>query len=215
MKKILSIFTILIVFSSNVFAADEDLDLEIKKIQTNWAISKYQSEDNDQKIAGFRKCAKLAEELVTQYSNSAKPLIWQGICLSSEAELTKLTALGKVKEAKKIFEKALKINETELEGSAYMNLAVLYHRVPGWPIAFGDKQISEEYFKKALEISPNNIDANYFYALFLADVKDDYQVALRHLEIALNAPVRNRPLADEQRRIEIRQKIEKFKSELN
>ncbi len=215
-KKILKISAILAILSSNVFAAEgESLDQEIRQIQKDWAISKYKSKTKNEKIDGYRKCADAAEKLAAIFSQNAEPLIWQGICLSSEAELTKLSALGKVKEAKKIFEKAAKIDEKALDGSAYTNLAVLHHRVPGWPIGFGDEDIAEEYFKKVLAIAPNNVDANYFYALFLQSKKDDVELALKHLKIASKAPSRNRPLADSMRKKEIVQKIQEFKEEIN
>lgn len=214
MKKILQITALIAFTSLNSFANENVIDQEIKEIQENWAISKYQSKDNNGKIEGYQKCATKSENLLKNYPNSAKLLIWQGICLSSEAELVKLKALGKVKKAKKLFEEAAKIDEKSLDGSAYTNLAVLYHRVPGWPIGFGDSKKSEEYFKKVLKIAPDNIDANYFYALFLADKKDDYKLALKYLEIAKKSPSRNRPLADNARKKEIEEKIIEFKKKI-
>ena len=132
--------------------------------------------------------------------------MWQGICTASQAELLKISALGKAKDAKALFEKALKVDEKALNGSAYTNLGVLYHRVPGWPIGFGSKELAQENFKKALEIAPKNIDANYFYALFLID-QDKKSEALEHLKIALDAPSRNRPFADKKRKEEVQNKI--------
>lgn len=204
---------IILAFTSNIAFAEipKELDLQIKQLQKDWAISKYKSANKDQKIKGYRKCANKAKALTKSYPNTAEALIWQGICLSSEAELTKLSALGKVKEAKKIFELAARINEKALDGSAYTNLAVLHHRVPGWPIGFGSDEVAEKYFKKVLAIAPNNVDANYFYALFLESEKDNNKLALHHLEIALKSPSRNRPLADSERKKEILKKIREIK----
>ncbi len=214
MKKLLQLAVILIMAPNFVFAEIPDgLDQGIKQIQKDWAIAKYQFETKDQKIEGYRKCVSKADSLIALYPNKAEGLIWKGICLSSEAELTKLTALGKVKKAKKIFEEAARINDKALDGSAYTNLAVLHQRVPGWPIGFGDEDIAEEYFKKALAIAPNNIDVNYFYALFLRDEKE-YEAALKHLRIALDSPSRNRPLADLERKKEIKKEIVETKAKL-
>jgi tetratricopeptide (TPR) repeat protein len=210
-KNILAKLLIILAFAaSNIAFAKQssELNSQIEQIQKDWAISKYQSENKDQKIEGYRDCAKKAQTLTISYPDSAESLIWQGICLASEAELTKLSALGKVKEAKRLFEKAAEINDKALDGSAYTNLAVLYHRVPSWPIAFGDREIARKYFKKVLEISPNNIDANYFYALFLEG--EDNKLALEHLNLALKAPSRNRPLADSERKKSILQKIKEI-----
>ena len=41
--------------------------------------------------------------------------------------------------------------------------------MPGFPVGFGDDKKAKELLKKALEINPNGIDPNYFYAEFLFD----------------------------------------------
>ena len=105
MKKLLQVLSLSLLVSFNAYALESnEVDQEISQIQKDWAISKYKSKDNDQRIAGYRQCAQKSQNLAKKYPDSAKALIWQGICLSSEAELTKLTALGKVKEAKELFD---------------------------------------------------------------------------------------------------------------
>ena len=47
-----------------------------------------------------------------------------------------------------------------LDGSAYNSLGVLYYKVPGWPVGFGDKAKARELLQKALAINPKGIDAN-------------------------------------------------------
>lgn len=207
MKK-LSLFLAFILAAKISFA--QDLDSEIKALQEAWTAAKYQSKNKDEIVAGLDACAKKAEEVTKNFPESANPVIWNGICLASQGEYLKMTALPKVKAAKKLFEKSLTINPKALDGSAYTNLGVLYHRVPGWPIGFGDAKKAEENFKKALEISPNGIDSNYFYGAFLLD-EDRFDEAKKHLEIALNAPGRNRPLADQKRREEIKAALDKIK----
>jgi tetratricopeptide (TPR) repeat protein len=206
MKKI-SLLLALILVAKTSFA--QDLEPEVKDLQEAWTAAKYQSKNKDEIVAGLEKCAAKAAEVENLYPQSANPVIWHGICLASQGEYLKMTALPKVKEAKKLFEKALTINPKALDGSAYTNLGVLYHRVPGWPIGFGDKKKAEENFKKALEIAPQNIDANYFYGAFLLS-QDRLDEAKKYLEIAANAPGRNRPLADQKRREEIKAALDKI-----
>lgn len=191
---------------SQIAAADELSD-GIKKAQKIWEQSKYIETEKSQKLAKLEECAAFAKTLAEKFTKQADGYIWQGICTASQAELLKLSALGKAKEAKAIFEEALTINDKALDGSAYTNLGVLYHRVPGWPIGFGDSELAEENFKKALAIAPRNIDANYFYALFLIG-EDKVDEAKKHLEIAAKAPSRNRPLADKKRKEEIAKALE-------
>ena len=49
-----------------------------------------------------------------------------------------LSALNLVKQAKGLYESALKLQPDALDGSAYNSLGVLYYKVPGWPVGFGD-----------------------------------------------------------------------------
>lgn len=207
MKKLSQLAILFALICGDAFAAD--MNDSIKKIQDDWANAKYNSKDKKEIIAGLEACAKEAHELSSAFPQNAEPVIWEGICLSSQGEYLKMTALPKVKAAKALFEKALTINDKALSGAPYTNLGVLYHRVPGWPIGFGDKKKAEENFKKAMEIAPENIDANYFYAMFLID-QDRLDEAKQHLETAAKAPGRNRPLADAKRKEEIAAALKKI-----
>ena len=66
--------------------------------------------------------------------------------------------------SKNLLLQAEKIDSNALNGSIYTSLGSLYYKVPGWPIGFGDNSKALIYLKKALQINPNGIDANYFYA---------------------------------------------------
>jgi Tfp pilus assembly protein PilF len=79
----------------------------------------------------------------------------------------------------------------------------LHYKVPGWPLGFGDKKKARAYLEKALQINPNGIDPNYFYADFLRE-RGEYEQAIQHYEKALAAPARpGREDADAGRRQEI------------
>ncbi len=45
-----------------------------------------------------------------------------------------------MKEAKGLFEEVIAQEPNTLEGSALTSLGTLYYKVPGWPVAFGDKE---------------------------------------------------------------------------
>ncbi len=121
-----------------------------------------------------------------------------------------LGALGLVKEAKAKLEIALKQDPKALDGSAYTSLGSLYYQVPGWPVGFGDDEKAEQLLKQALAINPTGIDPNFFYGDFLLDQGRKAE-AKGYLEKALNAPPRpGRELADQGRRIEIRDRLDKL-----
>ena len=133
----------------------------------------------------------------------AEPLIWHGIIVSSLAGARGgLGALNLAKQAKAQYEAALKIAPEALDGSAYNSLGVLYYKVPGWPLGFGDKARARELLERALAINPNGIDPNYFFAEYLVET-GKAQEAIPYLEKALKAPPRpGREVADAGRRDE-------------
>jgi len=92
-----------------------------------------------QKAAEFEKLAAQAQAFTQERPAAAEAWIWNGIVVSSWAGAEGgLGALGKAKQSKAMLEKALELEPTALQGSAYTSLAALYDRLPGWPIAFGD-----------------------------------------------------------------------------
>ena len=143
----------------------------------------------------------------------AEPLVWEGIIVSSLAgERGGLGALSLVKQAKALYEAAIQIDGNALDGSAYNSLGVLYYKVPGWPVGFGDKAKARELLRKALAINPKGIDPNFFYGEYLVETRQP-QEAVTYLERALQAPPRpGRELADTGRREEARQLLEKARA---
>lgn len=210
--RIISLTSLLIV-SKLLYAADS-FDAELLNIQQQWAKVNYQLE-NDTQEKQFDVLLATAEQFVVAHPRKAEAYIWLGIIQSSYAGAKGgLGALSLVKDAKKSLEHALEIDDTALQGSAYTSLGTLYHKVPGWPIAFGDDGDAKAMLEKAISINPQGIDTNYFYGEFLFD-KKDYAGARIHLSSALSAAPRvNRALADESRRAEIAQLLAKVDAKL-
>lgn len=159
---------------------------------------------------------KQAKELVAANPDNANSLVWLGIIESSYAGAKGgIGALSLAKKAKKVLEASMKIDDSALDGSAYASLGTLYHKVPGWPLSFGDDDTAKEMLEKAMLINPDGIDSNYFYGEFLFDEKQ-YTKAKQHLTHALQAAAREeRPVADEFRRVEINQLMAKVDKKIN
>ena len=120
-------------------------------------------------------------------------------------------ALKFVFNAKDSLEKAIDINPQALSGSAYTSLAVLYAKVPGFPLGFGDSDKAEDFFRKSLEINPEGIDPNFLYAEFLFD-EDRKDEAKKYLQKALEAQPRpGREVADAGRMNEVKELLKKIK----
>ena len=192
-------------------ASQEEMMKEVSVLQSEWAKIKYQITDEKLQISAIEKLEEQAARTSAKYADFAEPKIWQGIILSTDAGIVKgLSALGKVKEAKKLFEASLEQNPTALNASAHTSLGSLYYQVPGWPIAFGSDDKAEQHLKAALEVNPNGIDANFFYADFLMENKH-YDEAKSYFEKSLEAEARpNRPVADTGRREEIKTALKKL-----
>jgi tetratricopeptide (TPR) repeat protein len=207
--------TLLLLALACVFSAVQaGLDADLLQIQTQWAQANYATPEDEQEQA-FEELVAQARKLTKQYPDSAEPMVWLAIVLSTDAGVTGgLGALGKVKEARHLLESALQIDATVLNGSAYTSLGSLYYQVPGWPIGFGDDEKAESNLKKALAINPDGIDPNYFYGDFMLE-QDNYSEAVRYLEKASAAPPRpDRPLADLGRKREISAKLAQAQSKL-
>jgi tetratricopeptide (TPR) repeat protein len=195
-------------------ALQAGLDTDLLAVQKQWAQANYATPQEEQEQA-FEELVTQARKLTKQYPDSAEPMVWLAIVLSSDAGVTGgLGALGKVKEARRLLETALQIDATVLDGSAYTSLGSLYYQVPGWPIGFGDNEKAELNLKKALAINPDGIDPNYFYGDFMLE-QENYTEAVRYLEKASTAPPRpDRPLADLGRKREISAKLAQAHSKL-
>jgi len=183
---------------------------DVARMQQAWEQIKYGSPAERQE-AEFARLLAESEGLAARNPGNADVLIWYAIVESTYAGAKGgIGALKYVKNARKSLEQALAINPNALAGSAYTSLGSLYYQVPGWPIGFGDKAKAEEFLKKGLAANPDGIDPNYFYGDYLYR-KDDFDGAERYLRKALQAPARpGRKLADEGRRGEIRELLNKI-----
>lgn len=173
------------------------------QIQSRWAEVNY-TLAGDQQEQAFEALLNDASAWTETEPDNAEAFIWRGIVQSTYAGAKGgLGALGLAKDARKSLERALEIDPQALQGSAYGSLGTLYYKVPGWPLGFGSDKKAEQYLLKALEINPNGIDPNYFYADYLYE-QGKYTRAQQVAERALQAPPRpQRALADAQRRIEV------------
>ena len=184
----------------------------VSELQHDWEAIRYQSPAAERE-KGFEALAAKAHQVSEAFPGRAEPLVWEGIIVSSWAgEKGGLGALGLVKQAKALYESAIAIDGTALEGSAYNSLGVLYYKVPGWPVGFGDKAKAKELLTKALTLNPKGIDPNFFYGEYLVETKQA-QEAVAYRERALQAPPRpGRQIADTGRREEARALLDKAKA---
>lgn len=193
-------------------AAAAPVDDAVVELQRDWEVIRYQTPASEREKR-FEALAAKAHQVSTSFAGRSEPLVWEGIIVSSWAgEKGGLGALSLVKQAKGLYEQAIQIDGKALDGSAYNSLGVLYYKVPGWPLGFGDKDKARELLQKALALNPQGIDPNFFYGEYLMETKQTEQAVL-YLERALQAPARpGRQIADTGRREEVRALLAKIRS---
>ena len=198
----LRIVVLALMMIPTLLLASENQSL-VSDLQHEWAIANYQLSGDEQEAA-FEALIERADAAVANNQQSADLLIWYGIIKSSYAGAKGgLGALGLAKDARKSLEKALQVDGEALNGSAYASLGTLYSKVPGWPVGFGNDKKAVQLLRKALEINPNGIDSNYFYADYLLQQKE-FAEAEKYFIKAQNAEPRpDRPIADAGRQGEI------------
>jgi tetratricopeptide (TPR) repeat protein len=193
-------------FASN----NKTMDADIHTIELRWEHIKFAENGSPNQFNDIDALAKFAASLVQKYPGRVEPLIWEGIVTSEEAGMAStLSAMGYAKSAKAVLEQAYAKNPAALSAGAPTSLGVLYARVPGWPIGFGDNDKARQLLAQAVSLAPNGMDANYFYADFLMS-QHEYAAAYKVLKHALSLPPQqNRPLWDKNRRAVIRELLAK------
>lgn len=208
-KQLIFCSAIFITSAMSIQAADDNV---LSTIQHEWARCQYKLPASASKENCFEKLDEQAAALQAKEPTRNDLKVWLAIVKSTYAgSKGGLGALSLVKQAKVLLEEVIAQDPTVLDGSAYTSLGSLYYQVPGWPVSFGDNEKAEALLKKALQINPNGIDPNYFYADYLLSEGKKAQ-AKTYFEKALQAPARpGREDADAGRRNEINEKL----SEIN
>ena len=152
---------------------DSKLDEDIRTLAESWADAKYLSKTDSERKEKMDKVGSQADGLVTRYPGRVEPLIWDGIVTSERASLTwGFTALKLATKARDILISAERQDPKALDAGAPTSLGVLYYRVPGFPVGWGDTEKARHYLEEAVRNAPNGRDAHYFYADFLFEQRE-------------------------------------------
>lgn len=172
-------------------------DEEVLAVANDWARVKYLSKSNDERQQNMDAVGAEADQLVQRYPDRPEALIWDGIVTSERASLTwGISALDLASKARDVLLKAEAMNPSAADAGAATSLGVLYYRVPGFPLGWGDKDKARAYLEEAVKNAPNGRDAHYFYADFLYE-EGEYKKAEYQLKQGLSAPPHpERPIWD-------------------
>jgi tetratricopeptide (TPR) repeat protein len=194
--------------------ASNVVQIRVAQFMQDWAEIQYQ-QPREAKAPAFKALSVQAHELALAHPDAAEPLVWQAVALASYAQAVRgREGLRAATKARDLLFAAERINPRTLDGAIYLTLGRLYFKVPGWPIGFGSKTKARMYLMKALEMNPQSIEANLFYADLLSG-QGDYTEAAEFYRKALSAPPRaGQEIADAGRRRDAETRLRNVESKL-
>lgn len=194
-------------------SADPAFDAALHALAIHWETIKFSVPPGDKQTAEMETVGAEADALYARYPARVEAAIWDGILKSERASMASaFTALSLAKEAKAILETAYAADPSALDAGAPTSLGVLYYRVPGFPIAFGDNKKALKLLQQATQAAPKGLDAWYFYGDYLMN-QHQYDEAKQVFTYALTIPeTPDRPLWDKNRRLVIKEDLAKIES---
>lgn len=200
----------LYVLTLSAYAQAAASNEEIVNLRTHWAKAKFET-PHAQQLAALDEVISEADALNHKYPNDPHVMLWYATALSSYAQLKGgVGVLPRVKKARGLLEEALTKEPRIEHGLGYGVIGAMYARVPGWPVAFGDKKKARKFLEAAIKIDPQGSDSNYYYGDFLVD-NGEIEEGRKHLEIAKNAPIRKGyEIQDKGRKTEIAASLAKI-----
>jgi tetratricopeptide (TPR) repeat protein len=104
---------------------------------------------------------KRAQQLCKEQADNANACALSGMIQSFYAsQVSDLEGLKVAKRARDDLQHALGLDPQVFNGDAYAELAMLYHKTPGWPFSFGSQVMAERLLNKALEVDPHGLMSN-------------------------------------------------------
>jgi tetratricopeptide (TPR) repeat protein len=188
-----------------------ELDKAIYDLSIAWENAKFNVPPGEEQNKEMDALGEKADALLQKYPDRVEAMIWDGILTSERASLTSaFAALRLAKRARNTLEKAYELDPAALDAGAPTSLGVLYYRVPGWPIGFGDTDKARQLLEQATKLAPEGLDAWYFYGDFLYS-ESEYAGAVTAFQHALAIPAHpDRPLWDKARRLVIQELLAKI-----
>src|ERR1700720_1536765 len=215
LKSRISLFSFIALLATSLHTlssqAADTLSPEVRRLQTKWEAIKFSVPEGDDQTNQMNALGEDADAVAARLPGTPEALIWDGIITSERASMAStFHALGFAKRARDILEQAYSLDPAKLDAGATTSLGVLYYRVPGFPIGFGDKARARQLLEQATRLAPQGMDAWYFYGDYLMS-ENEIPQATAAFNHALALPVHaDRAEWDKNRRLMIEQDLQKM-----
>ncbi len=206
---------LLLTFASYSINAQTSLPNTITEMRVELDIVNYDLSNKDARVKRLKELVPHTETLAKKNKDDAGFQMMAGFYNAQYAGYKGgVGALKYAKAARKFLEKSIELDPSLHGSSAHIVLGSLYAHVPGWPIGFGDKKKAVLNYQAALQLSPDGIDSNFTYAIYLYGQKK-FAEAKIYLEKADKAPARaDRLKADKDLKKQIQNGLEKIEQKL-
>ena len=96
-------------------------------------------------------------------------------------------SISYAKHARNSLLEAIKLSQGKLKGNIYSTLGYLYLVSPKLSLSLKSKSKEQYYLLKGLQLNPDGLQSNYYYALYLLNKGHGSEIAQEYLIKALNA----------------------------
>ncbi|MCP5242467.1 TRAP transporter TatT component family protein [Nitrosomonas sp.] len=145
--------------------------------------------ERTKRIELYRGCIETTDRALAIHSDEIVAIYWKAVAIGKLSEESGvLNALRLMRPMEKLFLRVIELDEQYDNAGAHKALGRIYHKLPQFPISFGDKNKALFHLKNALKLFPNDIIARAFYAELLFDLGKK-QEAYRHAKYILDFPV--------------------------
>jgi tetratricopeptide (TPR) repeat protein len=128
-------------------------------------------DDKSERIKLYQKSIDAADKALELNSKNITANFWKAASIGKQGLDIGITkAFKNAPEMKKHLEVVLSIDEKFEHAGAHRAMGRLYYELPGWPFSFGNFKKAREEMKKAMELSPEHLGNQAYYAQ--AELKD-------------------------------------------
>ncbi|MBL0010427.1 MAG: hypothetical protein IPP22_04195 [Nitrosomonas sp.] len=145
--------------------------------------------DKNQRVQRFERCIAIADQSLALNANDVRGLFWKAVAMGKMAEDSGMVnALRMLRPMEKMLLKVVALDEKYENAGAHRALGRMYHKLPGFPVSFGNNQKALTHLKQAHELFPRDIMTRAFYAEVLYDEGRQAE-ARRHADFVLATPI--------------------------